>query len=65
MRMNWLLPTPVLLVAGVVALVLLASLLHQPVSLPRLAAETVAITLGEIVAFLFGWVLLWLIEHHW
>jgi hypothetical protein len=43
MRMNWLLPTPVLLAADVVALVPLASLLHQSVSLPPVIAEAFAI----------------------
>ena len=63
--MSWLLPTPLLLVAGVVALVPLASLLRRPVSLPRLIVEAFAITLAVIALVWLGWVALWLIEHRW
>ncbi len=51
--MSWLLPTPLLLVAGVVALVPLASLLRRPVSGPRLIVEAFAITLAVIASS--GW----------
>jgi hypothetical protein len=42
--MNWILPTPLLLVAGAAALVPLAFLLRRPVSGPRLMAEAFATT---------------------
>ncbi len=63
--MSWLLPTPLLLVAGVVALVPLASLLRRPVSLPRLVVEAFGTTLAVIGTFWFAWVLLWLLEQRW
>jgi H+/gluconate symporter-like permease len=47
--MNWVLPTPLLLFAGVVALMPLAALVRRPTSAPRLVAE----------------VALWLIEQRW
>ena len=63
--MSWLLPIPLLLVAGVVALVPLASLLHRPVSGPRLIVETFAITLAVIALAWLGWMSLWLVEQRW
>jgi hypothetical protein len=48
--MNWTLPTPLLLFAGIVALLPLASLMRRPVSLPRLIAEAVAVTFAVIAA---------------
>ena len=46
--MSCILPVPLLIVAGVVALVLLASVLHWPVSEPRLVAEAFGITVTSI-----------------
>jgi hypothetical protein len=63
--MSWLLPIPLLIVAGVVALLPLASLLRRPVSLPRLIAEAFGITVAVIGTFWVGWVLLWLLEPRW
>ena len=40
-RMSWILPTPLLLFAGVVALLPMATLVRQPTSAPRLVAEVV------------------------
>jgi hypothetical protein len=48
--MSWILPTPLLLFAGVVALLPLASLVRHPVSLPRLMAGTFGSTLAVIAA---------------
>ena len=63
--MSWLLPTPLLLVAGAAALLLVPSLLRRPVSTQRLAVETFGTTLGVIALFWLGWVALWLIEQRW
>ena len=60
--MTWILPTPLLLCAGVAAFVPLASLLRRPVSLPRLLVEAFAVTLVVIATFWLGWVAVWLIE---
>ena len=64
-RRSWLLPTPLLIVAGVVAVVPLAFLLRRPVSLPRLIVEAFAVTLAVIALVWLGWVTLWLLEHRW
>jgi hypothetical protein len=63
--MPWLLPDPLLLIAGVASLLLLPSLIRRPVSTPRLAAETFGATLGVIALFWLGWVALWLVEQRW
>ena len=47
---------------GVGALLPLVSLVHRPVSLPHLMAETFGTTLAVIGADWQGWVVLWLIE---
>ena len=60
--MSWLLPTPLLLVAGVKALAPLARLLRQPVSGLRLLGEPFAIALAVIALFWRGWLALWLLE---
>ena len=44
--MSWILPTPLLLFAGVVALLPLVSLLRRPVSGPRLMVEAVVTALA-------------------
>jgi hypothetical protein len=61
---TWLLPTPLLLFAGV-ALLPLVALVRRPTSAPRLVVETFAVTLAVIAAVWVGWVLLWLIEQRW
>jgi hypothetical protein len=63
--MSWLLPPPLLLFAGVVALLPLASLVRRPTSARRLLVEAFAITLAVIAAVLGGWLLLWLLEQRW
>ena len=60
--MSWLLPLPLLLFAGVVALVPMASLLRRPVSGPRLMEEAFGVTLAMIAAFWLRWLLLRWIE---
>lgn len=54
-----------LLVAGVMALVLLAHLLHRPVSQLRLMAVTFIITLAVLVAIMLAWQALWWIVQRW
>ena len=71
--MSWLLPTPLLIVAGVLALVPLTFLLRgdgkatpsRPVSLSRLIAEAFAVTLAVIGAFWLAWAALWVVEQRW
>jgi hypothetical protein len=61
-RMSWILPTPLLLFAGVVALLPLAALLRRSTSAPHLVAEAFVTALGS--ARSYGWRgrALWLIE---
>ena len=60
--MSWVLPVPLLLFAGAVALLPLVSLVHRLTSAPRLGAEAV-ITASAVIAFVWlEWVRLWLIE---
>lgn len=63
--MRWILPTPLLLFAGVVALWPLVRLLRRPVSLLRLVVEGFVTTLAVIAAAWLGWVALWLVEQRW
>ena len=63
--MSWVLPTPLLLFAGVVALLPLTRLLRRPVSGPRLMAEAFVTALAVIGAFWLGWIALWLVEQRW
>jgi hypothetical protein len=51
---SWLLPVPLLLVAGAAAALLLPSLIRRPVNTTRLAAETFGATLGVIALFWLG-----------
>jgi hypothetical protein len=63
--MSWILPTPLLLFADVVALLPLAARVRRPTSAPRLVAEAFITTLAVIAAVWAGRVLLWPIEHRW
>ena len=62
--MSWLLPVPLLLVAGAMALPL-AALVRRPTSAPRLIVETFVVWLAVIAAMWAGGVALWLIEQRW
>jgi hypothetical protein len=64
-RMSWILPTPLLLFAGVVALLPLAALVRRPTSTPRLVAEAFLTALAVIGVFWLAWVALWLLEQRW
>ncbi len=63
--MSWLLPTPLLLFAGVVALLPLAATVRRPTSAPRLMAEAFLTALAVIGTFWLAWAALWLIEQRW
>ena len=63
--MSWILPTPLLLFAGVVALLPLAALVRRPTSAPRLVAEAFVTALAVIALVWLAWVALWLIEQRW
>ena len=63
--MSWVLPTPLLLFAGVVALLPLAVLVRRPMSPPRLMVGAFTLTLAVIAAVWAGWLALWLLEHRW
>ena len=64
-RMSWILPTPLLLFAGIVALLPLAALVRRPTSAPRLTAEAFVTALAVIGVCWLGWVALWLLEQRW
>ena len=63
--MSWILPTPLLLFAGAVALWPLAAVVRRPRSAPRLLVGAFITTLAVIGAFWLAWVALWLIEQRW
>jgi hypothetical protein len=63
--MSWILPMPLLLIAGVVALWPLVAVVRRPTSAPRLLVEAFGTTLAVIALVWLGWVALWLIEHRW
>ena len=56
---------PLLLFAGVVALLPLAALVRRPTSAPRLIVEAFTVTVAVIAVVWAGWIVLWLIEHRW
>jgi hypothetical protein len=53
---------PLLLFAGVVALLPLAALVRRPTSVPRLVAEAFVTALVVIVLVWLGWIAHWLLE---
>ena len=63
--MSWLLPTPLLLFAGAVALWPLAAVVRRPTSLPRLVAEAFGVTLAVVALVQLAWIALWLLEQRW
>jgi hypothetical protein len=64
-RMSWTLPTPLLLFAGVVALLPLVGIVRRPTSAPRLVAEAFVTALAVIGLVWLAWVALWLIDQRW
>ena len=63
--MSWLLPPPLLLFAGVVALWPLAAVLRRPTSATRLVVEAFVTTLAVIARVWIAWAALWLIVQRW
>ena len=63
--MSWILPVPLLLFAGVVALLPLARLLRRPVSGPRLLVEAFVTALAVVAVVWLAWIARWLVEHRW
>ena len=63
--MSWILPTQLLLFAGVVTLLPFAAIVRRPTSTPRLLAEAFVTTLAVIALVWLAWVALWLIEQRW
>ena len=63
--MSWILPTPLLRFAGVVALLPLAALVSRPTSTSWLVAEAFVTALAVIALVWLAWVALWLIEQRW
>jgi hypothetical protein len=63
--MSWTLPGPLLLFAGVVALLPLTALVRRPTSAPRLVVEAFAVTVAVIALVWLAWVALWLLKHRW
>jgi hypothetical protein len=64
-RMSWILPAPMLLFAGTVALWSLAAVMRRPTSSPRLLVEALGVTLAVIALVQLAWIALWLIERRW
>jgi hypothetical protein len=62
---SWILPVPLLLFAGVVALLPLPAVVRRPTSVSRLVVEAFVVTIAVIAAVWAGWLLLWLVEHRW
>ena len=63
--MTWTLPTPLLLFAGVVALLPLTALVRRQTPAPRLLAEAFVTALAVILFVWLAWAALWLIEQRW
>ena len=63
--MSWLLPTPLLLFTGVVALRPVTAVVRRPTSPARLVAEAFGIPLGVVAFVQRAWIALWLIEQRW
>jgi hypothetical protein len=64
-RVKWILPVPLLLLAGAVALLPLAALVRRPTSVPRLMAEAFVTALVVIALVCLARVALWLLEQRW
>jgi hypothetical protein len=59
------LPAPMLLFAGAVALWPLAAVVRQPTSGRRVFVEALGVTLAVVALVQLGWAVLWLIEQRW
>jgi hypothetical protein len=63
--MSWILPVPLLLFAGMVALRPLAALMRRPTAAPRLFSVAFVTALAIIALVWLAWVPLWLLEQRW
>jgi hypothetical protein len=63
--MSWLLPTPLLLLAGAIGLALALPRMARPTSNLRLMAEAFAIVVVSCLGYAAAWALYWLIEQRW
>jgi len=63
--MRWILPLPLLVFAGAVALLPLAAVVRRPTSTPRLVVEAFAVSVAVIALVWLAWAALWLIEQRW
>jgi len=63
--MSWILPIPLLLFAGVVALWPLAALVRRPTSRARLIVEAFGTTLAVIGFVWLARITLWVLEQRW
>ena len=63
--MNWTLPTPLLLFAGVVALLPLVAIVRRVTSTPRLVGGAFVPALAVIALVWLAWVAHWLVEQRW
>ena len=63
--MTWLLPTPLLVLSGALALVVVWTRPQRSLPLGRLMVETFAITTAIIAGWAIFWAALWAIEQRW
>ena len=63
--MSWLLPTPLLILAGAIALALALPRVGRPIGGARLVAEVFAVAVATIGAFAVAWGAYWWIEQRW
>ena len=63
--MTWRMPTELLPIAGMLALVIAWPRLHAPMTLQQLFAEVFAIGVGTIAACSGLWALSWRAEQRW
>ena len=63
--MSWTLPLPLLLFAGVVALLPLVVIVQRPTSTPRLMCAAFVTALAVIGAFWLAWAARWLFAQRW
>ncbi len=63
--MSWMLPTPLLVLAGILAVACVWPRLSRPTSTPRLVAESFAIGILSCAVFAAAWALYWWVEQQW
>ena len=63
--MSWILPTPLLILAGAIALALALPRVARPTGNLRLVAEAFAIGILTSAGFAAAWALWWWVEQRW